>query len=329
MRRGFISGIVLAVLVATGVMSAVQFTSANGSGPNDDIWNSPASSTTGTPPSTSSSTAAPAATPTAPAVTPAANPARNGAYVGLGDSVAAGLGLPTWTTATPQDKQCGRSPESFVFEVGRQLKKPHAPYACSGASSGDLFTRQWISNSNPEVQLDQTFAQGVPDVISITVGANDIGWGTLIQRCYTSACGTEAQTTAVNTALVAYQRNISKSLDIIKERSGNNPPLVILTGYYNPVSERCSVLYGDNVTPAEIAWITGGVNALNTTMQNVAKSYGSFTRYAAVDFTGHDLCSGNSNRWVQTASDPAPFHPTAAGQQAIARAVVATVNRAP
>jgi hypothetical protein len=42
---------------------------------------------------------------------------------------------------------------------------------------------------------------------------------------------------------------------------------------------------------------------------------------APVSFAGHDLCS--SEPWIQTTSDPMPFHPTATGQEAIARAVTA------
>jgi lysophospholipase L1-like esterase len=108
----------------------------------------------------------------------------------------------------------------------------------------------------------------------------------------------------------------------IQLRSRSNPPQVILTGYYNPVSPVCAEVQ-TAITPAEIEWITTQTTALNQRIQDVADRY-EFVDFAPVDFTEHDLCSSDS--WVQGLSDTAPAHPTAEGQQAIAAAVIAKLN---
>jgi lysophospholipase L1-like esterase len=311
MLKGLLSGIALAILVTIGVFSVIGITQAQGE--DDPVWRDVSASATTVTVSSTAPTPAPAA------------PKQTDAYVALGDSVAAGLGLPTWSDATDQDKRCGRSPQSYAFEVGRQLKRPHILYACSGASSGDLFTRQWISNSNPNIQLNQAFSQGTPAVMSITVGANDIGWRELIQRCYSATCGTKAQTDLVDAGLLLMDRNLNRTMDQIKQRSGSTPPTVILTGYYNPVSQQCTAVFGERVTSQEINWIGDGVTKLNQHLQAVADRYSSFVRFAPVDFSGHDLCS--KEPWVQGLNDTAPIHPTLAGQNSIARSVVAAAKR--
>jgi lysophospholipase L1-like esterase len=343
MKKGFITGIVLSILVAIGVLSAFGFASAHGDRDDgsDPIWSglwsganltfggtseddTPARQTE--PTATGGRGAETPATPAPPASTNGTatpTPTYTSDYVALGDSVAAGLGLPTWDDATAQDRRCGRSPEAYAFEVGRQLGRRHALYACSGASSGDLFTRQWISNTNPNIQLNQAFANGVPEYMSITVGANDIAWRSIMQRCYTGACGSRFQTTAIEAGLILMERNLNRAMDQIRQRSGDNPPTVVLTGYYNPASAACTTFTDQRITANEVTWITANVDNLNQRLEAIADNY-DFVRFAPVDFTGHDLCSNDP--WVQGLRDDAPIHPTADGQQAIARAVVRAIR---
>lgn len=339
MRRGFISGIVISLFVVFATFMYTSASNAQGSDSSPTIWSgliqganltfgsisngagsnradNTADSQLPQTPSTPSDQTPTASIPTPTVAAPE--------YVALGDSVAAGLGLPYVDNATSQDRRCGRSSQSYAYEVGRRLDRSVALYACSGASSGDLYTRQWLSNFNPRIQIDQAFAQGTPEIISITVGANDIRWNSLVRACYTSACGTTTQTRLVEARLVALQLNLSLALQQIQSRSKGTPPKVILTGYYNPVSQSCTTVYPDRVTSDEVSWVNGGVEAVNQTLQAVANNYDSFVDFAAVDFSGHDICS--TTPWVQGLSDTAPIHPTAEGQQAIATTIVQAAN---
>ena len=308
MKRGFISGIILSLVVAFITLGYVGVSNAQENRPTHTIKPWPASFTP---------TPSPSPTPTPPSYPPAVEPFK---YAALGDSVASGLGLPYVDSATAQDKRCGRSSQAYPYLVGQQLNLKVGLFACSGASSGDLYTRQWISNYNPRIQVDQAFSQGRPELISITIGANDVQWSQQIRRCYYGTCGTTTQNRLAKLRLALLQQRLHYVMQQIQDRSNGRPPTVVVTGYYNPISQTCAQLYPDRITSQEVDWVSNGVKKLNDGLHQVAKQY-SFTSFATVDFSGHDICS--SSPWVQSLTDPAPLHPTAEGQKAIAQAVVA------
>jgi lysophospholipase L1-like esterase len=240
-------------------------------------------------------------------------------YVALGDSVAAGLGLPQSANATSQDVQCGRSPAAYPNLVAAQLNLQLTNLACSGATAGDLVTQEHMSGQNPSAQLDSAFANGTPKLITLTVGANDAHWADFIRNCYNSDCTGNASTLAANTLLRTMQAKLAFALQNIQSRTDDTSsaqPQVRITGYYNPISSQC---ISTRVTAAEIAWLTKETAALNQTLRDVASRY-QFATFVPISFAGHDLCSRDP--WVQGLSDPAPLHPTARGQLQIANTVL-------
>lgn len=318
MRKGFISGIALTLIVVAAVLVFGKVSNAQGAG--SPIWqglwqgvNIATGNASGT-----------IKTPSGPT----SNTNNSTRYVALGDSVAAGLGLPLVANATEQDQRCGHSSESYAYQVGRKLDLTTNVYACSAASSGDLYTRQWISNYNPRVQIDQAFANGTPKLLSITVGANDMRWSSLVRQCYVGSCGSTYQTKSLQKRLDNMRGNLEYALRQIQSRAASDqqqPPQVILTGYYNPVSADCTLTYPDRVTAEEVSWVGDGVTRLNQSLRSIAESHSNFVTFASLDFDGHDICS--TDPWIQGLSDAAPIHPTTAGQQAIADAVLQAYKR--
>lgn len=255
---------------------------------------------------------------------PAAAPAgRQNIYVALGDSVAAGAGLPARAGATADDLRCGRSSQAYPYEVARALQRTWYHVACSGATAGDMVTKQRVDGPNIAPQLDAAFATGIPGVMTITAGANDADWDGFIRKCYAFDCTDRSFTLLANARLVSMQAKLYYLFSSIKARSGSTPPQVIITGYYNPLSPECAKLQS-NITAREITWLSGEVKALNQTIKNVVDRY-PFVQYVDVNFTGHDICSASP--WIQGPSGAAPFHPTAEGQKAIAASVVAAIRR--
>lgn len=247
----------------------------------------------------------------------------NKVYAALGDSVAAGLGLVPKINPTGNDTSCGRSRHAYAHNVATRVNMSLVNAACSGATAGDMFTAQGVDGPNIPAQLDTAFASGTPSLITITAGANDAHWADFIRGCYATNCANEASTLLANGYLVILQAKLHVAFSSIYLRSGGNPPTVIMTGYYNPLSQKCTKVQ-QNITSDEITWLAGETNALNQTIKDVAANY-SFVRFAPVDFSGHDLCSADS--WVQGLADNAPFHPTARGQQAYANAVMRAYKR--
>lgn len=243
-------------------------------------------------------------------------------YAALGDSVAAGLGLAASPTASAQDIACGRSPQAYPSLVAAKLHFTLVDIACSGATAGDTFTEQEAGGQDLPPQLDTAFASGIPHLVTMTAGANDAHWTGFLRTCFVTNCATDTDTVLANSFLVILQFKLFILFNSLAARSDGTPPTTIVTGYYNPVSTRCTTL-PQQITPAEVNWINGEVNALNQTIQNVSSQF-SFTKFVPINFSGHDICSPQP--WVQGLSAPAPFHPTAQGQKVIAQSVLTALG---
>lgn len=263
----------------------------------------------------------PQATTPASTAMPQPQPKAAVSYVALGDSVAAGLGLPL-TESDATSIACGRSSDAYPNIVAQKLQLSLQSYACSGATAGDLVTSEDTNGVELQPQLAAAFAQGTPRYISITAGANDIEWSSFLKACYAGDCATTANTVAMNTLLVTLQAKLVAALASIQIRSHGSPPTTFITGYYEPISARCMQQDGQLSTD-NFRWIQETTDSLNQTLKQTAQVF-PFARFVPVDFTGHDICS--SDPWVQSANDAAPFHPTAKGQAVIADAVAEAIS---
>jgi lysophospholipase L1-like esterase len=237
-------------------------------------------------------------------------------YVALGDSVAAGLGLPS---TGPSDPLCGKSTSAYAYQVAQTKGYDLQHIACSGATVGDLFTKQDVNGTKINAQIKSAFANGKPQAISITAGANDVRWADYFKKCFADTCGTQTDnyTTAMLRAVMSSK--LALALADISYKSGNTKPNVVVTGYYNPLSAQCALADPTHFTAAEMDWAKSQVDQLNQSLKFMTERF-SFAHFAPVDFTGHDICSVDS--WVQRPGDPASFHPTVAGQKAMAEAVL-------
>lgn len=251
-------------------------------------------------------------------------------YVALGDSVAAGYGLPAGSQSGAQDRLCKRSSRSYPERVARRNGYDLGLIACSGATVRDgLITDQEINGArDPKRQLKRAFTGRVPRAISITIGANDMGWSQLIALCYATRCGRdipyvpddtdlfETRLALLEVKLVALRAEIWRQSAL----RGVRPPRTVLTGYYNPFgSARCQATRG--VTSRERRWIGNRLQDVNALLRRHARQAG-WLSYAPVDqaFRGHRLCSPQP--YVTGPRTIGRLHPTAAGQRAYARAVL-------
>lgn len=239
-------------------------------------------------------------------------------YAALGDSVAGGAGLPE--SSGPGDAACDRSALAYPYYIAEALGFDFVHAACQGATMADLLVSQDIPGPNPAPQLDSAFAAGTPELITITAGANDARWETILFRCLRRVCGAASDVRTIQSTLATLQDETRAALDEIAGRSSGSVPQVILTGYYNPIASCVGV--EPRITSEELAWIDVQLDSLNQTLANATAGY-SFATFVPLDFTGHDICS--SDPWIQGTNEPAPLHPTATGQQAIAEMILATL----
>lgn len=240
-------------------------------------------------------------------------------YAALGDSVAAGLGLPLPENADSSTAACGRSSQGYPNVVAGDMDLMLNNVSCSGTTVGDFLTSETVNGVEQSPQLAAAFANGTPKFMSITSGANDVEWSAFLRECSVTNCNTTANSVAVDALLVALQAKLFVAFSDIQEKSNGNPPNTVITGYYQPISEAC-VRPNGQLSDANVKWLTEATSALNQTIKQTAMQF-SFVHFVPIDFTGHDACS--SDPWLQTITDPAPFHPNVKGQMVIAKDVEA------
>ena len=261
-------------------------------------------------------------------------------YVALGDSVAAGVGLKDDSDSSACNRTNQAYPNLVAANLGYKLKN----LACSGATlPAGITGSQDVNKLQATPQLQQLFDLPKPDVISLTIGANDAQWTTIIGKCYTGQCGSAADSAAVAAALTVVGSNLTSVLNQIKAHyaltslnpSSNNSaasqhqkPLVVITGYHQvfPVTVAATCTDLSDIDAAELAWGRTLQASINTTLQNTVKApdFADFAKYVPVDFNGHELCS--TDPWVQGLADKQPYHPTSAGQAAFAQQIAQQIN---
>lgn len=232
--------------------------------------------------------------------------------ISLGDSVAAGDGLPLsndigWSAA------CAQSNEAYPNIVAQQLHLKLLQLACSGAkTTNGILYPQTASNQTVPSQLDTARPYIRGNDVVITVGANDVDWGDMLLECAKNNCISTANLTLYQQNLAKLQTNLTQVLRTI---NSYHPHTVVLNTYYSLLANTDTCLEQYDISSASIAWVNAREATLNNTIAMIAEKAGA--KSVPINFAGHMLCGQDS--WIQNLSDNAPLHPTQAGQRQIAK----------
>lgn len=211
--------------------------------------------------------------------------------MGMGDSIAAGFGV---------------SP-SQAYPVVLTANTGLTPYnlAVSGAKTSDVLAIQVPQlNSLPKK----------PIIVTLTVGANDVGWYNLMVECIygPTSCATEANTTAFTDSVQSAQAGIKQILAAAAKRK---PVSTAVTGVYDPFGPYAYGL----MDPDEVMWYKARVAQLNQAIAATAAAGGAkYVDVTSLDATAGDVfLTGN-----------AIAHPTVQGQTKIASLVRSAIGAA-
>ncbi len=299
-------------------------------------------------------------------------------YVALGDSVAAGEGINygwkwepggegsgRWTGGEPAPpwnnpyQDCHRSLGGYPWQVKADLNLSLTHLACTGstAQNGVLNPRTDPERVfPPESQLggvgstppSSTYDAAKPDIVTLTIGANDLGFADTVEDCYKRDC-------QPNPPYDFQKEGLRVTLQEILERgtASGKVPLVVMTTYYNPFPRRYPAqpkdcrdlailrdlpdLLGGNhlayLSNEEVGQLVSGLNRLNANIREVAASFPNVVVVDPPSFKDNAWCSsdpwayGPSIKFTAAGQDSAaPFHPTPEGQQQIASSVVSTLS---
>jgi lysophospholipase L1-like esterase len=311
--------------------------------------------------------------------------------VQLGDSIASGEGTLYGYTYDASTKEwtggdvntqwplphpdCHVSADAYGFHVASAFGAQLHQFACTGATfdvgiAGPMtvagVTRRpaEFGNWDTKQNLNADYDSAQPDLVLITLGADDVDFSDIVEDCVKSAykyywfpktypleCvdgnpGPSVQQHFFND-IDTLKKNYVTLVKWIEERADANNvavPKVLFTNYANPLPDakvECndtSYLYDQQVQYLAklLAQMNGiiestiaGIGKKNVAVVDISRAY----QPAGVD---HRWCSADP--WAYGLSiyhftDPssfssnAPFHPTPAGQEAIAEGVVAGVSK--
>jgi lysophospholipase L1-like esterase len=291
--------------------------------------------------------------------------ARDALVVSIGDSIASGEGNPDRFGPRWLEPRCHRSMRSGAAQAAIALERgdPHTsvtfvPLGCSGATIDTGLLREY-DGVDPDRRRGSLPAQVAElraldrrrpvDAVVVSVGANDIHFGPLVQFCirwpncidrrFNPAAPlsqppkgmTARETTrgALGDLLDGYRR-LAAALEPIVP-----PERVAILEYFDPLTaadgDPCPRALG-GVEPDEVNWARGEVLApLNAAVRRAAADHGwVVVRGVASAFRTHGVCVRGRGRWVVLPEESfvrqwwitGTLHPNEAGHQASAVLIV-------
>lgn len=260
----------------------------------------------------------------------AAAQAKAANYVSLGDSYAAGPLIPNQLPPFG----CLKSDHNYAHlaapSIGLTLRDP----SCSGAETEDMTQTQNVEPGPNPPQFNSLDSE--TKVVSLTVGGNDIGFSEVAESCITlNPFSTPCK-----------DKYNSGGKDQLAERIEATGPLVaaVLQGIHTRApNARVFVVNYPAIFPetgfgcwpqmpigfGDVPYLRATEQRLNAMLAAQAGANGA----TVVDWykasIGHDACKSQSNRWVEPLIPgelAAPIHPTKAGMQGAATALVAAAK---
>ena len=235
----------------------------------------------------------------------------------IGDSTAAAVGNPAAADASALDRACGRSGESYAADLAAANNWNVLNLACSGATiqNGLLGVQLLGDGQLAPAQLDEAEQATHAKVIIVSVGADDVEWSIMTRLCVASAvCNDKVSAAYFNQLLSSFTRSYYQLLGDLADLPGT--PAVLVNEYYSPFGQNIGCLARYGLTPSKERVLLARLGQLNTVLAEGAQVFGFGV--ADPQFTGHELCTAYP--YVQGPDDPAPLHPTATGELAIALA---------
>lgn len=261
-----------------------------------------------------------------PASASAAPSDRPGSYVALGDSYAAGPGIPEQRA---EPRGCNRSSNNYPARLAAGLGlRDYTDVSCSSAKTDNMTAAQSVSGGTNAPQF--TALRPDTELVTLTISGNDIGFTEIIFTCgrmsVRDPAGNpcEREFTAGGNDIYAQRiqavaPKVGTVLDGIRQRSPK--ATVLLVGYLRvlPPSKGCYPVFP--VARGDVAYLDGLQQKLTAMLAGQAFQHGAAFVDPYANSLGHDACTSPSQRWVEGVvpnNRASPVHPNAAGMEAVA-----------
>lgn len=255
-------------------------------------------------------------------------------YVALGSSFASGPGIEPIL-----HRGCGRSANNYAHLVAERLGLDLVDVTSGGATVADVVHRPQALMTGGTVppQLDAVGPD--TDLVTITVGGNDIEYLLTLLRCSYRAdpdgapadarafLGTPVDPAAVDSALAALPEKQAGLVAAVRERAPR--ARVVLVDYLTVVPGSATGAFPSSEEHRELCAGIGDRLALAT----AAAARASGADLVAVSEVSRDHAVGSAEPWVtgwvfgdMATAGVAPYHPNAAGMRAVADLLAAELS---
>ncbi|TDD82344.1 SGNH/GDSL hydrolase family protein [Actinomadura darangshiensis] len=268
--------------------------------------------------------------------------ATGGSYVALGDSYSAGVGAEASVADQNPLDRCHRTSKAYYHEVSKAFAfaKGTSFWACSGATTADVLK----GRGGEPPQLGRIGAD--TSLVTMSIGGNDVGFSKVLAGCvvrlpWSKGCTGQGEEIAGRMA------ELRRSLpDLVGKITARAPDArVILMGYPKAFSE-VSGVGRDNLTVSDQRWLNARAYDLGRLIQQAAAEADarkvSGHRHGSVEFVdaygafaGHEVGSkdaymnGLTVNLSALEAEPRSYHPTVAGQHALAQLFIGQVKKGP
>jgi lysophospholipase L1-like esterase len=257
----------------------------------------------------------------------------DGTYVALGDSYTAAPLL-----GSQGSSGCLRSAADYPALVAGALHpRSFSNVSCYGASTYDMTHGQEALGQHNPPQLSAVSA--ADSVVTVQVGGDDIGFSRIVTTCgvlsLTNPFGSPCQDHYTNDGSDQLAREIASAAPKIRALLGSirqRAPhaRVLLIGYPDILPVSGNGCWPDvPVARGDVPFLRDTETRLNAMLAAVAAQ--ADVRYVDIykGTIGHDACRPSGVKWVEAlvpSSLAVPMHPNAAGEQAMARLILATLR---
>jgi lysophospholipase L1-like esterase len=252
------------------------------------------------------------------------------AYVAVGDSFAAGTGIPPYEDYVCLHSTTGAYP-TLLSEWGRL--KDVSDVTCAGASTEDI-----------DLQLSAADIGPFTRTVTVTLGGNDLGWTHVLEVCLTDSTTCSAAIAAASAKLDDVAMGVQEVIDAVVAEAPRAE--IYVTGYpylFGDFSGNCLVgeapaIVEDQVVQVPVfvsqtsaSLFNGATTALNGAIA-AGVAYSANPDATFVDVSAgslpHGVC-GSEAPWINGLSFvpgtdtpmPKSFHPNLEGSQAYADAI--------
>ena len=247
--------------------------------------------------------------------------------VALGDSYSTAQGTSPYDSGKA-DSNCNRGPGAWPRQLQQAaLNIPTIVHlACTGEKASQLFGD--YKGNPPQIPIGATPDPNI-QLVTITIGGDDIGFASILQKCYLTSC-----------AGVPDSPSFKNDLNTLKLRLKVDIYPVLRIEYPNAVIVHVGyprVLPPPGTTPVNCGWFGSGdqqaaekmTTMLNGTIASAVSAVNDpHIVYAPVvnALAGHELCTANS--WMNPVNplSHAAGHPTFDGYRAYMKAVAADLG---